>query len=183
MPTCTAESLLFRYLLSEYFSLETTFPVQSGPAVTRKRLMVPSSRMTGLVVHKVEWYSVVKGSLTLAAYQRPWQINPADTKARDAMVTVARYLMDLRQQERTKYWVSFLDRVHKTRSLWAGMAPRQQCEWQAQGRCVTDPAGKARPGVEGSLILPWSPCETPGNARSVITTKDRVDSPHCFSAR
>ena len=54
---------------------------------------------------------------TLAAYQRCWQQNPADTESREAMVTVARPLTSLRQQERTKHWVSFLDRVRKTRSL------------------------------------------------------------------
>ncbi|MPC60106.1 hypothetical protein E2C01_054143 [Portunus trituberculatus] len=54
---------------------------------------------------------------TLAVYQRCWQLNPVDTESRDAMVTVAQHLMDLRQQERKKYWVSFLDKVRRTRSL------------------------------------------------------------------
>ncbi|MPC75746.1 hypothetical protein E2C01_070140 [Portunus trituberculatus] len=40
---------------------------------------------------------------TLAAYQRRWQHNPADTASRDAMVTVAQHLKDLQQQERKKY--------------------------------------------------------------------------------
>ncbi|MPC61175.1 hypothetical protein E2C01_055239 [Portunus trituberculatus] len=42
------------------------------------------------------------------------------------MVTVARHLMDLRQQERKKYWVSFLDKVRRNRSLREGVAPCQQ---------------------------------------------------------
>ncbi|KAK8371838.1 hypothetical protein O3P69_015715 [Scylla paramamosain] len=159
MPTYTAETLLVRSLLSDHFALETTFPVQSALAVPRKRLTVPPSRMAGLVVHVMAWYSAVKGSFadaetdyytpsrdssrlqglwqgatlhaagltlptvflncqqTLAAYQRCWQLNPADTESRDAMVTVARHLTDLRQQERKKYWVFFLDRVRRTRSL------------------------------------------------------------------
>ncbi|MPC40070.1 hypothetical protein E2C01_033624 [Portunus trituberculatus] len=34
---------------------------------------------------------------TLVAYQRCWQLNPADTESRDTMVTVAQHLTDLRQ--------------------------------------------------------------------------------------
>lgn len=62
MPTYTAETLLVRSLLSDHFALETTFPVQSALAVPRKRLTVPPSRMAGLVVHVMAWYSAVKGS-------------------------------------------------------------------------------------------------------------------------
>ncbi|MPC69611.1 hypothetical protein E2C01_063842 [Portunus trituberculatus] len=62
MPTYTAEPFLVRFLLSDHFTLETTLPVQSAPAVSRKRLMVPPSRMVGLVVHVVAWYAAVKGS-------------------------------------------------------------------------------------------------------------------------
>ncbi|MPC96430.1 hypothetical protein E2C01_091688 [Portunus trituberculatus] len=54
---------------------------------------------------------------TLAAYQRRWQVNPADTESWDATVTVARHLTDLGQQERKKYWVFFLDQLRRTRSL------------------------------------------------------------------
>ncbi|MPC63769.1 hypothetical protein E2C01_057872 [Portunus trituberculatus] len=139
-------------LLSDHFALETTLPVQSAPAVPRKRLMVPPSRMAGLVVHVVAWYAALKGSFadaealydgllhtittprvlarahapcrwtyatnsvilncqqTLAAYQR-------HRESQDAMVTVAQHLMYLRQQERKKYWISFLDKVCRIRSL------------------------------------------------------------------
>ncbi|MPC13550.1 hypothetical protein E2C01_006288 [Portunus trituberculatus] len=88
---------------------------------------------------------------TLAAYQRRWQLNPADTESRNAMVTVARHLTDLRQQERKKYWVSFLDQVRRTRFLqevWhhvnsvRGKSRREVCD--------LDPAGRAR-----ELILQW----------------------------
>ncbi|MPC82952.1 hypothetical protein E2C01_077641 [Portunus trituberculatus] len=62
MPTYTAETFLVRYLLSDHFALETTLPVQSAPAVPRKRLTVPLSRMVGLVVHVVARYTAMKGS-------------------------------------------------------------------------------------------------------------------------
>ncbi|MPC61502.1 hypothetical protein E2C01_055575 [Portunus trituberculatus] len=97
-------------------------------------------RMVGLIVHVVVWYAAAKGSFadaealydglqhtiegfiatarTLTVYQRRWQLNPADTESWDAMVTVAQHLMDLQQQERKKYWVSFLDKVCRTQSLW-----------------------------------------------------------------
>ncbi|MPC68525.1 hypothetical protein E2C01_062727 [Portunus trituberculatus] len=88
---------------------------------------------------------------TLTAYQRRWQFNPADTESRDAMATMARHLMDLQQQERKKYWVSFLDKVRRTWSLqevWhhvnsvQGTSRRQVCDH--------DPAGRAR-----ELVLQW----------------------------
>ena len=53
MPTYTAQTYLVRSLLSDHFALVTTLPVQSAPAVPRKRLTVPPSRMTDLVVHVV----------------------------------------------------------------------------------------------------------------------------------
>ncbi|MPC77677.1 hypothetical protein E2C01_072136 [Portunus trituberculatus] len=53
MPTYTAETFLVRSLLSDHFALETTLPVQFAPAVPRKCLTVPPSRMVGLVVHVV----------------------------------------------------------------------------------------------------------------------------------
>ncbi|MPC53722.1 hypothetical protein E2C01_047621 [Portunus trituberculatus] len=110
-----------RSFLSDHFALETTLPVQSALAVPRKRLTVPPSRIAGLVVHVVTWYSAMWGSfidaevlcdgllhtiegfITPATYQRRWQLNPADTESRDAMVTMARHLTDLQQQERKKY--------------------------------------------------------------------------------
>ncbi|MPC89266.1 hypothetical protein E2C01_084204 [Portunus trituberculatus] len=189
MPTYTAEIYLVTSLLSDHFAQETTLPVQSVPAVPRKRLTMPPSRMTDLVVHVVAWYAAVKGSLadaealydgllhtiegfiatprvparahaprrwtyatdpvilncqqTLAANQRRWQLNPADTESRDAMVTVVRHLTDLRQQERKKYWVSFLDKVRRTRSLWEawhhvnsvrGKSRRQVCDPDSASR-------------------------------------------------
>ncbi|XP_045106105.1 uncharacterized protein LOC123501366 [Portunus trituberculatus] len=51
-----------RSLLSDHFAQETTLPVQSASVVPRKRLTVPPSRMVGLVVHVVAWYTAVKGS-------------------------------------------------------------------------------------------------------------------------
>ncbi|MPC90560.1 hypothetical protein E2C01_085553 [Portunus trituberculatus] len=60
---------------------------------------------------------IVNCQQTLTAYQRRWQLNSADTESRDAMVIVARHLTDLWQQERKKYWISFLDWVYRTQSL------------------------------------------------------------------
>ncbi|MPD06800.1 hypothetical protein E2C01_102628 [Portunus trituberculatus] len=187
MPTHTAKTFLIRSLL------ETTLPVQSTPAVPRKHLTVPPSRMAGLVVHVVAWYAAMKGSFanaetlydgllhtikgfiatlrvparahaprrwpyatdpvilncqqTLTAYQRSWQLNPADTESRNAIVTVARHLMDLRQKERMKYKVSFLDKVRRTRSfqVWHHV----NSVW---GKCDPDSAGRAR-----ELVLQWKP--------------------------
>ncbi|MPD01765.1 hypothetical protein E2C01_097308 [Portunus trituberculatus] len=62
MPTYAAQTYLVRSLLRDHFALETTLPVQSAPAVPRKRLTVPPSRMTDLVVHVVAWYAAMKGS-------------------------------------------------------------------------------------------------------------------------
>ncbi|MPC71785.1 hypothetical protein E2C01_066074 [Portunus trituberculatus] len=62
MPTYTAETYLVRSLLSNHFALETTLLVQSTLAVPRERLTVPPSRMAGLVVHMVAWYTAVKDS-------------------------------------------------------------------------------------------------------------------------
>ncbi|MPC62092.1 hypothetical protein E2C01_056174 [Portunus trituberculatus] len=89
---------------------------------------------------------------TLAAYQRRWQLNPADTESRDAIVTVARHLMDLWQQERKKYWVSFLDQVHRTQSL-------QVLHHVNSVRDKSRRQGtRTHPAVEGSLILLWPSC-------------------------
>ncbi|MPC87507.1 hypothetical protein E2C01_082368 [Portunus trituberculatus] len=88
---------------------------------------------------------------TLAAYQRRWQLNPADTESLDAMVTVARHLTDLRQQERKKYWVSFLDQVCRTRLLrevWHHLS--SVCGKSKQQVCDPDSVGRAR-----ELILQW----------------------------
>ncbi|MPC55888.1 hypothetical protein E2C01_049833 [Portunus trituberculatus] len=49
MPTYTAENILVRSLLSDHFALNTTFPVQSAPAVPRKRYDGPR-RPCGSVV-------------------------------------------------------------------------------------------------------------------------------------
>ncbi|MPC61480.1 hypothetical protein E2C01_055552 [Portunus trituberculatus] len=86
-----------------------------------------------------------------AAYQRCWELSPANTESQDAMVTVAQHLTDLWQQERKKYWVSILDQVHRTRSfrdvwyhvnsIWTKF--RQQV-------CDPDPAGRAQ-----ELVLQW----------------------------
>ncbi|XP_063849706.1 uncharacterized protein LOC135093957 [Scylla paramamosain] len=177
MPTYTAETLLVRSLLSDHFALETIFPVQSGPAVPRKRLTVPCCPCDGSFADAEALYDglllTIRGFITtpralarihtprrwtyttnpvilncqqmLTAYQRHWQLNPADTESRDAMVTVARHLTDLRQQERKKYWVSFLGQMRRTRSLqkvWHHVnsvrgKPRQQV-------CDPDPASRAR---------------------------------------
>ncbi|XP_045101584.1 uncharacterized protein LOC123498493 [Portunus trituberculatus] len=48
-----------RALLTNHSTLEMTLPVQSAPAVPKKRLTVPPSRMAGLVVHVVAWYAAV----------------------------------------------------------------------------------------------------------------------------
>ena len=53
----------------------------------------------------------------LAIYQRRWQQDPTNVDARDAMVTAARHLTDLRQQVRKKYWDDFLASVRNTKSL------------------------------------------------------------------
>ncbi|XP_063889529.1 uncharacterized protein LOC135116174 [Scylla paramamosain] len=53
-------------LLSDHFAMETTFLMQSAPAVPRKCLTVPPSRMTGLIVHVMAWYSAVKASFANA---------------------------------------------------------------------------------------------------------------------
>ncbi|XP_063858322.1 uncharacterized protein LOC135099747 [Scylla paramamosain] len=200
MPTYTAEILRVRSLLSDHFALETTFPVQSAPAVPRKRLTVPPSRMVSLVVHVVTWYSAVKGSFadaealydrllhtiegfimtprvlvrthaprrwtyatdpvilnsqqSLAAYQRRWQLNPADIKSRDAMVTVDRHLTDLRQQERKKYWVSFLDQLRRTRSLREVWHHVNSVRGKSRRQVSCRQGTRAHPAMEGSLILP-----------------------------
>ncbi|MPC93803.1 hypothetical protein E2C01_088945 [Portunus trituberculatus] len=199
-------------LLSDHSALERILPVQSALVVPRKCLMVPPSRMEGLVVHVVAWCAAVKGSFVdaealhggllhtiegfiatprvlarahaprrrtyaadpvilnyqqmLAAYQRRWQLNPAGTESRDAMVTTARHLTDLRQQERKKYWVSFLDQVYGTQSgrcstmsIASGASPGD--------RCVTLilQAGPKNSSCSGrKLILLWPSCGTPGGA-------------------
>ncbi|XP_063860620.1 uncharacterized protein LOC135100930 [Scylla paramamosain] len=89
--------------------------------------------MAGLVVHVMAWYSAVKGSFAdaEALYNgllhtiEGFIATPRETLAAQLSrhrVTgcygyCGSYLTDLRQQERKKYWVSFLDRVRRTRSL------------------------------------------------------------------
>ncbi|MPD03795.1 hypothetical protein E2C01_099449 [Portunus trituberculatus] len=59
------------------------------------------------------------------------------------MVTVARHLIDLQQQERKKYWVSFLDKMRRTwslREVWhhvnsvRGKSRRQVCDPDSAGK-------------------------------------------------
>ncbi|MPC88147.1 hypothetical protein E2C01_083042 [Portunus trituberculatus] len=67
------------------------------------------------------------------------------------MVTVARHLTDLQQQERKKYWVSFLDKVHRTQSLWEVWHHINSVRGKSrQQLCDPDPAGRAR-----ELVLQW----------------------------
>ncbi|KAG0717245.1 hypothetical protein GWK47_008174 [Chionoecetes opilio] len=94
---------------------------------------------------------VVNCQQTLATYQRRWQQDPGDHDAREAMLTVARHLTDLRQQVRTQHWNDFLSSVRRTRSL--------QEVWhhvnraRVKGRRQTgdpDPADRAQ-----ELLLQW----------------------------
>ncbi|MPC92985.1 hypothetical protein E2C01_088099 [Portunus trituberculatus] len=94
---------------------------------------------------------ILKCRQMLAAYQRCWQLNPADTESRDAMVTVVRHLTDLRQQERKKYWVSLLDKVHRTRSLREVWHHVNRVRGKSRQQvCDPDSAGRAR-----ELVLQW----------------------------
>lgn len=54
---------------------------------------------------------------TLAVYQQLWQCNPNDRDARDAMVSVARHLNELRLLSRRQYWQDFWGDVRKTPTL------------------------------------------------------------------
>ncbi|MPC72793.1 hypothetical protein E2C01_067106 [Portunus trituberculatus] len=75
MPIYTAKTLFVRSLLSDHFALETTLTVQSALAVPRKHLMVPPSRMAGLVVHVVACYSAMRGSFVDAEPQYNWLLH------------------------------------------------------------------------------------------------------------
>ncbi|MPC60907.1 hypothetical protein E2C01_054967 [Portunus trituberculatus] len=73
----------------------------------------------------------------LAAYQRRWQLNPADTESQDAMVTMARHLTDLRQQERKKYVLDLLPGQGAQDPVPSGgVAPCQQHPGQVQATGV-----------------------------------------------
>ncbi|MPC40503.1 hypothetical protein E2C01_034063 [Portunus trituberculatus] len=167
-----------------------TILVHSIPAVTRKSLTVPPSRMVGLVLHVVVLYSAMKSSFTdtkalydgllhtiqgtprvLARAHTPrcwtYTTDPAQ-ESWDAMVTVAQHLIDLRQQERKKYWVSFLDWVCRTWSLWdvwhhinsVWGKPRRQV-------CDPDPTDRAQ-----ELVLQWKEASYFSGTRRHSISKD-----------
>ncbi|MPC76937.1 hypothetical protein E2C01_071374 [Portunus trituberculatus] len=76
---------------------------------------------------------------------------------------MAQHLTDLRQQERKKYWVSFLDQVCRTQSLWE-VWHHVNSVW-SKSRRVLMPCRqgmRTRFAMEGSLILFWPSCGTPG---------------------
>ena len=87
----------------------------------------------------------------LAACQRRWQADPGDREAREAMVTVARHLTELRQEARKKYWEAFLCRVSSTRSLQEIWNHVNRVRGKSRRQIDDpDPAGKAQ-----ELVMQW----------------------------
>lgn len=101
------------FLNSDSFYQEFVTVIEDFVNVVRAQKHCPSS----LVRPYANDPLLISVQTNLAILQRRWVNNPSNCETREAMVTVAKHLTELRREVRRKYWCDFLEGIRKTKSL------------------------------------------------------------------